>query len=388
MGRDGHGVKKASATTIEINFIYHGIRCRERIKLEPTAVNLAKAFRHRLSVINAIENGTFDYAVTFPGSKNINKFTEPPPLTCRDYLNQWLSGKQPQLKSSTYNGYAKIIRVINARLGAIPLAELKRKEVAEWVQTLACGNKRIANLISPLRAALTDARHLELIDSNPLAGWTYKKIRPPKPTQVEPFSRAEQLLILNQLTGQLKNLIQFAFWTGLRTSELVALAWGDIDWVRNIARVERAKTQYAAEAETTKTKSGERDVKLLPPALAALSAQKSYTFLEDGQIFHNPRTNLPWLGDQAIRKTLWIPALKRAGIRYRPAYQTRHSYASMMLSAGESLAWISHQLGHSNVIMTAKVYAKYIPDCHPDAGLKAVALFSANASLSLEKNSH
>jgi integrase len=375
MGRDGNGVKAASETTIEITFTYNGIRCRERIKLKPTAINLAKAERHRAAVLHAIAAGTFDYATTFPGSKNIAKFTEKPALTVEKYLNDWLAGKRPQIKSSTHNDYLKTIRIINEQFGAMQLCDLKRKPIAEWARSLGCSNKRISNLISPLRAALTDAAHHELIDTNPIAGWTYKKIMPPKSSDVEPFTRAEQELILANLTGQGKNLIQFAFWTGLRTSELIELEWGDIDWNRGIARIERAKTQYADEAETTKTKSGERDVKLLPPALDALKAQKAFTFLQDGKVFLNPRTGEPWTGDQAIRKTLWIPALKKAGIRYRRPYQTRHTFASMMLSAGEPLAWVSKQLGHSNVLMTAKVYATWIPDSQPEAGLKAVELF-------------
>jgi len=375
MGRDGNGVKAASATTIEITFTYKGIRCRERIKLKPTAPNLAKAERHRAAVLHAIANDTFDYEVTFPGSKNIAKFTDKPQLTVEKYLNEWLAGKQPQIKSSTYNDYVKTIRIINEQFGAMQLVELKRKPIAEWASSLGCSNKRISNLISPLRAALTDAVHHELIDINPIAGWTYKKTMPPKSSDVEPFTKDEQELILANLVGQGKNIIQFAFWTGLRTSELIELEWGDIDWVRGIVRVERAKTQYANQAETTKTKSGERDVKLLPPALAALTAQKAFTFLQDGKVFHNPRTGEPWTGDQPIRKTLWIPALKKAGIRYRRPYQTRHTFASMMLSAGEPLAWVSKQLGHSNVLMTAKVYATWIPDSQPEAGLKAVQLF-------------
>ena len=48
----------------------------------------------------------------------------------------------------------------------------------------------------------------------------------------------------------------------------------------------------------------------------------------------------------------------------------------MMLSAGEPLAWVSRQLGHSNVVMTARVYATWIPDSQPEAGNKAVELFS------------
>jgi integrase len=375
MGRDGSGVKAASATTIEITFTYNGVRCRERIKLKPTAANLTKAERHRAAVLHAIANGTFVYEVTFPGSKNIAKFTDKPALTVEKYLNDWLAGKQPQIKSSTYNDYVKTIRIVNEQFGAMQMADLKRKPIAEWAGSLGCSNKRISNLISPLRAALTDAVHHELIDTNPISGWTYKKIMPPKSSDVEPFNKDEQELILANLTGQGKNMIQFAFWTGLRTSELIELEWGDIDWVRGIVRVERAKTQYAEQAETTKTKSGERDVKLLPPALAALMAQKAFTFLQDGKVFHNPRTNAPWTGDQPIRKTLWVPALKKAGIRYRRPYQTRHTFASMMLSAGEPLAWVSKQLGHSNVLMTAKVYATWIPDSQPEAGLKAVQLF-------------
>jgi integrase len=376
MGRDGSGVKAASETSIEINFIYKGIRCRERIKLKPTSTNIKKAERHREAVLHAIENGTFDYSVTFPGSKNIEKFTGKPKLTVGRYLERWLDGKRQQVKTSTYRDYEKTFRIIIAQFGGMDLTQLKRKHIAEWAATLDCSMKRISNLISPLRAAMTDAMHHELIEVNPIQGWTYKKVMPPKKTPVDPFTKSEQESILQELTGQGRNLIQFAFWTGLRTSELVALQWGDIDWQRGIVRVERAKTQYAKGDETTKTKHGERDVKLLPPALEALKDQKQYTFLQDQQVFFNPRTNEPWIGDQAIRKTLWIPALKRAGIRYRKCYQTRHTFASMMLSSGEPLAWVSRQLGHSNVLMTAKVYATWIPDSRPEAGMKAVELFS------------
>ncbi|AZF17976.1 putative transposase [Pseudomonas sp. R3-18-08] len=34
------------------------------------------------------------------------------------------------------------------------------------------------------------------------------------------------------LSGQARNMMQFALWTGLRTSALVALDWDDVDWLR------------------------------------------------------------------------------------------------------------------------------------------------------------
>ncbi len=54
--------------------------------------------------------------------------------------------------------------------------------------------------------------------------------------------------------------------------------------------------------------------------------------------------------------------LKRAGIRYRNTYQNRHTYASMMLSQGENIMWVSKQLGHVDVEMVIKTYGHWISD--------------------------
>ena len=145
-----------------------------------------------------------------------------------------------------------------------------------------------------------------------------------------------------------------------------------------------AESGYTEEAIRSKTRAGRREVKLLAPALAALTDQKPLTYLrQDGRIFLNPRTGEPWEGDQAIRKTLWTHALKRAKVRYRRPYQTRHTYASMMLTAGESPMWVANQMGHADWGMIRRTYGRWIPDATPDAGLKAVALF-ANAKPGIE----
>jgi integrase len=334
-----------------------------------------KAERHRESILYSIENNTFDYSITFPDSKKAKYFSEQKEITIKDYLTEWLEDKKPTIKTSTYVDYVKTINILINQFGEINLHDLKRKNVYEWVKNLNCSNKRISNLISPLKTALSDAYQNGIIESNVISGWNYKKIQPPKKSDVDPFSQEEQKLILSELSGQAKNLIQFMFWSGLRTSEVVALEWGDIDFKNKTALIQRAKTQSAKTAETTKTKSGERELKLLAPALDALIQQKQHTFLKRGIVFNNPMTNLPWAGDQPIRRTLWIPALKKAGVKYRRPYQTRHTYASMNLSAGETLAWVSNQMGHSTVIITAKVYATYIKDSQPGAGNKTVELF-------------
>lgn len=96
--------------------------------------------------------------------------------------------------------------------------------------------------------------------------------------------------------------------------------------------------------------------------------RKAYTFLADNDVFQNPRTQEQWKGDQTIRKTMWAHAVKKAGVWYRRPYQTRHNYASMMLSAGEHPMWVAMQMGHSDWTMIARAYGRWMPSANVKAG--------------------
>ncbi|WP_455913816.1 Arm DNA-binding domain-containing protein [Pseudomonas syringae] len=379
MGRDGRGVRAISDSSIEITFMYRGVRCRERITLKPTATNLKKAEQHKAAIEHAISIGTFDYAITFPRSARAAKFVpEASRETLSGFLTRWLKAKQKHIASSTFDGYRKLVEMrLIPSLGDHMLVDLKRKIVRDWLDTQQVSNKTLSNIQSCLRSALNDAVEEELIDMNPLAGWTYsRKEAPPKEDDVDPFSPEEQQAVLGALSGQARNMMQFALWTGLRTSELVALDWGDIDWLREEVKVSRAMTQASkGQAEATKTAAGRRSVKLLRPALEALQAQKAFTFLADAEVFQNPRTLQRWAGDGPIRKTTWVPAMKKAGVRYRRPYQTRHTYASMMLSAGEHPMWVAKQMGHTDWTMIARIYGRWMPSTDTEAGSRAEAVF-------------
>jgi len=366
MGRDGRGVKAASESSIEISFMYRGVRCRERVPLKPTAANLKRAEQHRAAILHAIASDTFDYRATFPESKIAARFAEATAtpgdkLTVGEYLDKWLDRQKLERKASTYDTYRKIVTgKLDPWFGKLKMTELKRKDVRERLASYPAGNKTLGNIQSVLRAALTDAVDDDLIEVNPLEGYTYRKKAAPKDEdEIDPFDREEQ----------------FAFWTGLRTSELVALDWGDIDLMRGVVRVSRALTQHADEPEAPKTESGKREVKLLQPAAEALAAQKAHTYLKGKEVFQNRQTLERWAGDQPIRKTLWQWALKRAQVRYRYPYQTRYTYASMMLSAGEHPMWVAQQMGHKDWSMIIRRYGRWMPDADSGAGSRAEAVY-------------
>ena len=63
-----------------------------------------------------------------------------------------------------------------------------------------------------------------------------------------------------------------------------------------------------------------------------------------------------------MRDKVWYKTLERAQLRRRTVYQTRHSFASNALAAGESPSWVAAQLGHATAEMLFKVYARFIPN--------------------------
>ena len=62
-----------------------------------------------------------------------------------------------------------------------------------------------------------------------------------------------------------------------------------------------------------------------------------------------------------FRCLVWIPLLKRAGLRYRKPHTLGHTFASMLIQAGESLAYVKEQLGHSSITITVDTYGPLIP---------------------------
>lgn len=234
--KEYEGVRAASKSSIEIDFYYRDKRCKERLKLKPSPANLRKASNHRGAVLSSIEAGTFDYGTTFPNSKRRHQFRSMGQnLSSGDYLSSWFNQNLAGYKSSTYADHERTFnnQIIPA-LGDIPIIDLCLADVRDWTNTLTCGLKRVRNILGPLRAALDDAVTDEHIGKNPITGWKVKRKEGPKKEDVIPFTREEQAAILSAASGQEKNFIQFAFWSGLRTSELAALTWDDIDFENDI----------------------------------------------------------------------------------------------------------------------------------------------------------
>ncbi len=308
-------------------------------------------------------------------------------IKVEDYLTDWLQAQKHRLKASTYDGYRTIIvNFVIPAFGSKTLNQLRRKEIKDWLASMTCSNKRMNNIQSVIRKALSDAVDDELLENNIMSNFSYQKKDSPKEyDDIDPFTKEEQQAILAVCPLDVAAQFQFLFWSGLRTSEFIALDWNQIDFFMKEARISKAITQASRGiAEVPKTKAGHRRIKLLRPALDALVLQKQFSYEKGKAVFLNPTTGRRWTGDSPIRK-LWVQTLDLANVRYRRPYQTRHTYASMMLSAGENPMWVAQQMGHNDWTMIARIYGRWMPSANENAGQKAESIF-ANSVLSYYKD--
>jgi site-specific recombinase XerD len=55
------------------------------------------------------------------------------------------------------------------------------------------------------------------------------------------------------------------------------------------------------------------------------------------------------------------PAIEKAGLRRFRFHDVRHTFGSLLIQNGASLAYVKEQLGHSSIQVTANIYGHLIP---------------------------
>src|SRR5437879_13554051 len=99
---------------------------------------------------------------------------------------------------------------------------------------------------------------------------------------------------------------------------------------------------------------------MLPMVEHGLREQRAASQLRSTYIF--PSHTGGALNITNVRERVWKPALRRAGLRDRPMYQTRHTFATLALQTSEQIGWVSQQLGHTSGEIVLRHSAKVTPN--------------------------
>lgn len=406
------GVSIRSKKSIQIEFKWQGRRCTESIQGTPTQGAVLAAAAKRMVVLNDIKHNAFKYEVHFPNSRRVKASREKKQAsevrqqrTMRELLQTFLEryAKEHPSRHNTLHTHKEVVssRLLPA-LGDLQPAGLTKDWLINFRDSLRQANlsdSRISNVMTPLRAALDIAVEEGLVARNlalELAPTKPKRAKAvaldsagepdfdePLPSTLipqyesaakhaDPLDAEERAAVLSQLNGQVRNIFMFAMWAGLRTGELIALRWCDVDFDKERICV---RLSYSKKSFTNTKGRRARWVTLLPPALAALKAQRELTGEAGRWVFQNPRINDRWQNSERLR-VLWSQAMKAAKVRYRYPYQTRHTYASMMVSAGEPTEWVAEQMGHMDGRLVAAVYGRWLRRADLAPGEQAASAYA------------
>ena len=341
--------------------------------IEATPANIKYAGKLIGEIENRIERGTFDYAEYFPNSTRAGqKSLKAKRKTVADLVDGYINAgrKTGALSPSSIATYVKWQRArIKPKWGETYSDELTTVELRAWIVDLISelAPKTVRNCVGVLSTVLTQATTDGVIKSNPLEPISLKSMLPKRKKaseedKIDPFNGEEIAAILSACyRPQERALFQFAFSTGLRTGELIALKWKHIDWINGLIRVEDniVSGEVGTVEKTTKT-DVERDIPLLPAARTALQIMKPMTsMLKNGDYIFSYDGKNRWRHDSQIRER-WKIILRIAKVRYRNPYQTRHTFASTLLMGGEPELLVARLLGHTTVEMVRRHYGRFI----------------------------
>ncbi len=303
----------------------------------------------------------------------------PPVPTFKEYAERWLAAAEARLKPSSVIEYRSRLRVrLVPELGSLPLTAITRDTVrtlvARWsqdrnrrtAQERGISRRTVREALRTLSAILSTAEEDGLIPANP-ARRMGRFLPKATDDEIEVFTREELVAILAAAEEVYPTTYYpFIFClarAGLRLGEAIALEWADVDFADRVLLVRR--TERNGQVSAPKNSKGRRvDMSAqLTSVLAGLKTCQEAEAVVNGstpptRMFLSPSGPVD---EDYFRNSVWASLLRRVGLRYRKPHCLRHTFASLLIAAGEDIVYVSKQLGHDSPALTLKVYAHLVP---------------------------
>jgi len=276
--------------------------------------------------------------------------------TFKEYAEKWLERKGKKLSPSTVRDYRSTFEVYAfPRWGKIPMARITARDAEDLAENLGdLSGKRKNNILVPLKCLFNEAKRRKDVTENPFED--VRKFREEK-VFTDPFSIQEMRLFLETVDKGHLAYFFTCFFTGMRPNEMLALKWVNVD-LTHLKMISVKEGRVQGIEGPPKTDSSYRDIDILPPLLEVLKRHRDVSPPGAFHVFIGPK-GAP-LDVNNLRNRIWYPTLDRCGLRRRTMYQTRHTFASLMLSTGEDPLWVARMLGHTTTEMLYRHYGKYI----------------------------
>ena len=353
------GTRRRKDGILEKRFTVNGVR------YSVYAVNIKELSEKEQSLREQIKQGGY--------TQNRN-------ITLKTYFSEWIEQKKLNTKINSIRLYKRqYYNHIDRYLGNKKIKDIERREIlkmqGELSKTLSPAS--VNNIIVILNMILNDAVIDEIIIKNPAN--RIKALKAEKKateTTHRALTKQEQTDFMAELKDNYYySYIALMLASGMRSGEVSALTWQDIDYKNNVIHVMRTVTKQEngtmAVGKTAKSDAGVRDIPITATIRKILQENKakrdiipfdnSYVFVSPyGNIVANQHIN------DAIRAT--IKRLNDAGKQIEPftSHAMRDTFATRYIEQGGNMQTLQKILGHSSITMTMDIYAHVLPDTKQD----------------------
>lgn len=300
-------------------------------------------------------------------------------MTFAQYAGAWLKG----LTSSpnTRDRHERQLRLhVLPTLGGSRMAEIRPATIRAWQRHLhdaglAVGYRRL--LFHDLSVIFNAAVDDRVIPVNPCSA---KTVRPPRqrPAKVRPWPLESLHAVRASIRPRYAVTVDLGAGCGPRQGEILGFSPDDVDEERRMIHVVRQLKIVRGQLVFAPPKTGKaRDVPLTDSVMSRIDHHAGE--------FSPVAVTLPWetvdgrpttvrllvtresqepVMSNTFNAHVWKTALKKAGVetsRENGMHVLRHTYASVLLDARESVKALSLYLGHADPGFTLRVYTHLLP---------------------------
>ena len=244
-------------------------------------------------------------------------------------------------------------------LGEFPLRNVRRSDIETCLSRLQQKGYAVSTLRS-VRATISTVMEAAVSDryiaDNPAHGI---RIREADSKREPRYCRPPEIRrLLQKLEDPCWAVVLVAVSTGLRIGEILALRWKRIDHLRNT--IEVAETYSSGEFGPPKTRSSRRTIPISTSLGEVFKRLRPQKCEPEGLVFATSK-GTP-LNPKNLYNRQLAPACDAIELPRVSWHSFRHTHATLLHEAGESLKTAQSLLGHSDLETTLGVYTHAIPD--------------------------
>ncbi len=298
-----------------------------------------------------------------------------------EYALTWIETIVPSTcKESSQKDYKIVLNNhILPEFDKTPIETINRLDIKKYLMDKL--NKGLSDSrVKHIKVAMSRVFNLALDDGviqvNPARnlGKLIGKKKPKTVKDIDPLTREELSLLLSTIQDKFPEYYPLTLVlsrTGMRIGEAIALKWDDIDFNGRFINVQRSYSSGMFLSSPKNGKSRRVDMSMQLTEILWKLKHERENGAQDGAHMSSwvfPGKTPIGVKDQShYRKRVFYKALDIAGIRKIRIHDIRHTVASLLLNAGESLKYVKDQLGHSSIKVTVDVYGHLAPEGNKEA---------------------